>query len=218
MPEIIPPSFPALALAHCLALLSPGPDFFLITGHAVRHRLPGSIFICAGITLGNAIYIILAIAGCSLLRQSPILYRGLEIVGAAYLLWMGWLLIRACRRSTSFAHENAPSLSRIRQFSAGLASAMLNPKNAVFYLTLMTVIIGVEATLAQQVFSGIWMVLLVFTWDTAVAATIAHPGVQRRLMNRIPLVEGCAGVFLILLAFSFVIVPVFRNGSPWTGR
>ena len=35
---LIPAAFPALALAHFLALLSPGPDIILILGHAVRHR------------------------------------------------------------------------------------------------------------------------------------------------------------------------------------
>ena len=60
---LIPAAFPALALAHFLALLSPGPDFFLIIGHAVRHRLRGSLFICLGIALGNALYTFAARAG-----------------------------------------------------------------------------------------------------------------------------------------------------------
>ncbi len=82
---LIPAAFPALALAHFLALLSPGPDFFLIIGHAVRHRLRGSLFICLGIALGNALYICLAVSGWSVMRQMPALYRVLELAGAAYL-------------------------------------------------------------------------------------------------------------------------------------
>lgn len=31
---LFPPAFPALALAHFMALLSPGPDFFLLVGYA----------------------------------------------------------------------------------------------------------------------------------------------------------------------------------------
>ena len=64
---LIPAAFPALALAHFLALLSPGPDFFLILGHAVRHRLRGALFICLGIALGNALYICLAVSGWSVM-------------------------------------------------------------------------------------------------------------------------------------------------------
>ncbi len=50
---LFPPAFPALALAHFIALLSPGPDFFLLVGYAVRYRLRGSVGLCLGIAAGN---------------------------------------------------------------------------------------------------------------------------------------------------------------------
>lgn len=211
MPYFIPSTFAALALAHFLALLSPGPDFFLVVGHAVRHRLRGTIFICVGIALGNAIYIIIAIAGWSAIKHSPLVYRTLEIAGAAYLLWMGYMLIRASRCSATLTINKSSALPPLKQLVIGLGSALLNPKNAVFYLTLMTVIIGAEATLAQQAFSGAWMALLVLAWDAGLAATISHPKAQQILEDKIPLIEGVAGIVLVFLAFSFVIIPIFMS-------
>lgn len=208
MPEYIPPTFAALALAHFLALLSPGPDFFLIVGHAVRHRLRGTIGICVGIALGNAVYIVLAIAGWSVIKRAPAIYTGLEIAGAAYLLWMGGMLLRAGRKAATLDMTDTPPLSPLKQLCIGLGSALLNPKNAVFYLTLMTVIIGADATLAQQIFSGVWMALLVFVWDVGLAAAIAHPKAQHALERKIPLIESLAGIFLIVLAFAFVGIPL----------
>lgn len=205
MPDFIPPTFAVLALAHFLALLSPGPDFFLVVGHAVRYRLRGTIFICAGIALGNAVYIVVAIAGWSAIKNSPGVYRILEIAGALYLLWLGYTLLRASRRSATLILDNAPSLPPFKQLFMGLCSALLNPKNAVFYMTLMTVIIGANATLTQQIFSGTWMAMLVFAWDVGLASAIAHPKAQSALEKRIPLIEGIAGAFLILLAVSFVV-------------
>lgn len=46
---LFPAAFPALALSHFVALLSPGPDFFLLVGYAVRYRIRGSIGLCLGI-------------------------------------------------------------------------------------------------------------------------------------------------------------------------
>ena len=83
--EFVAPTFPALALAHFMALLSPGPDFFLVVGHAARRGLRGAAFICLGIALGNALYIALAVSGWSLIRQWPLLYRCMELAGAGYL-------------------------------------------------------------------------------------------------------------------------------------
>lgn len=210
---LIPAAFPALALAHFLALLSPGPDFFLILGHAVRHRLRGALFICLGIALGNALYICLAVSGWSVLRQVPSLYRFVELAGAGYLAWLGFLLLRESRNATSgegsLATGETSPLSPASQLLTGLGSALLNPKNAVFYLTLMTVILGPTATLPQQTFAGIWMTLLVFAWDAALAAAISLPGAQRALEKRIPLIEGLAGLTLSGIALWLALRPLF---------
>lgn len=197
---VIPATFPALALAHFLALLSPGPDFFLIVGHAVRRRLRGSFFLCAGIALGNALYIMLAIAGWSAIRRNPLLYSLLEGAGALYLLWLGCMLVRSSRTAFAFHIAELQPLSRMRQLFMGLSSAVLNPKNAVFYLTLMTVIIGESATLTQRSFAGVWMTALVFFWDVGLAAVISRPQVQRILKKRIPQIEFMAGTVLVLFA------------------
>ena len=206
---LVPAAFPTLALAHFLALLSPGPDFFLILGHAVRHRLRGALFICLGIALGNALYIGLAVSGWSVMRQAPALYRCMELAGAGYLAWLGYLLLRASRQTTSLATSEARPLSPGKQLLTGLGSALLNPKNAVFYLTLMTVIMGPAATLPQQVFAGAWMTLLVFAWDAGLAAAISLPGAQRALEKRIPLIEGLAGLTLISIALWLALRPLF---------
>lgn len=210
--QFIPASFPALALAHFLALLSPGPDFFLVVGHAVRRRLRGTMFICAGIALGNAVYILLAAAGWSAIRRSPVLYQCMELAGAAYLIWMGCLLLRSSRHAADLSVREAPRLSPGGQLLAGLSSALLNPKNAVFYLTLMTVILGPDATLAQQAFSGAWMTFLVFAWDAGLAAVISLPGAQQALRKKIPLIEGVAGGVLIFLAVSLVFSSAISAG------
>ena len=210
---LIPAAFPALALAHFLALLSPGPDFFLILGHAVRHRLRGALYICLGIALGNALYICLAVSGWSIMRQVPSLYRIIELAGAGYLAWLGFLLLRASRQTSAgaagLATAEAIPLSPGRQLLTGMGSALLNPKNAVFYLTLMTVILGPTATLPQQTFAGLWMTLLVFAWDAGLAAAISLPGAQRALEKRIPFIEGLAGLTLAGIALWLVLRPLF---------
>lgn len=203
---LFPATFPALALAHFLALLSPGPDFFCIVGHAVRLRLRGSAFICLGIALGNAAYILLVVAGWAGLREIPALYRAVELAGGCYLGWLGFQLLKSSRsgRQIRLEGEEGPPPDRAAQLAKGLGSALLNPKNAIFYLTLMTGILGAEATLVQQAAAGVWMVSVVLIWDLCLAAGIAHPRIQKALTRKIPLIEGLAGLVLLVLAAGMV--------------
>ena len=197
-PALFPPAFLALALAHFVALLSPGPDFFLLMGFAARHRLRGSAGLCVGIALGNGLYILLVIVGASALRQYTLLFNAIELLGGLYLLWIGWHLLHSRARTLKLDNAEPERPGLRRQLLLGLGSAVLNPKNALFYLALMTALLGPNVTLLQQSVSGIWMVTVVLVWDLAVVMFIALPSVQRRLSNNIWKIERLAGVVLMV--------------------
>ena len=208
---LFPPAFLALALAHFVALLSPGPDFFLLMGFAARHRLRGSAGLCVGIAAGNGLYILLVIVGSSALRQFTPLFSAIELLGALYLLWIGWHLVRSQPGTLALNHTESTCPCWHRQLLLGLGSAVLNPKNALFYLALMTALLGPDVTLLQQSVSGIWMVTVVLMWDLAVVSFIALPSVQRRLSNNIWKIERLAGV--VLMVFGAGILWRFFNSA-----
>lgn len=203
---LFPAAFPALALAHFVALLSPGPDFFLLAAYALRYRLRGSIGICCGIALGNGLYILLAIVGGTVIQQAPLLFTLLQIVGALYLLWIGSLLIRSAARATALTAteaRHAPTLGR--QLLLGLGSSLLNPKNMLFYISLMTSILGPSVTLTQHSVSGAWMFSVVLLWDTALAAVVGLRPVQHALQRYLYLIERGAGAVLILFGLFLLL-------------
>lgn len=107
---LFPAHFPALALAHFVALLSPGPDFFLLAAFALRHRLRGSIGICISIALGNGCYILLAIMGGAAIQQMPALFVLLQLAGALYLLWIGTHLVHSSARTTALTATDTQCL------------------------------------------------------------------------------------------------------------
>ena len=186
--QLLPPAFPALAVAHFLALLSPGPDFFLLVGYAIRYRLRGSIGLCLGIAAGNGLYILLVVVGSDLLRQMPLLFSA-----------VGSHLLRSRARETPSHSVRSTSPSLGKQLLLGLGSSLLNPKNALFYLALMTALLGPHVTFIQQAACGIWMTAVVLLWDLLLVMLIALPQVQHRLKHLIWRIERLAGG--ILLAF-----------------
>ena len=202
---LFPSAFPALALAHFVALLSPGPDFFLLVGYAARYRMRGSAGLCVGIAFGNGLYILLAIIGWGILRQLPLLFTIIELLGALYLLWIGSLLIRSRPQTLTGADARSTCPGFGKQLLLGLGSSLLNPKNALFYLALMTALLGPSVTLLQQTMSGIWMTSVVLCWDLLIVMFIGLPQIQRRLTRGILWIERIAGGVLIIFGCAIAL-------------
>jgi threonine/homoserine/homoserine lactone efflux protein len=74
---------------------------------------------------------------------------------------------------------------------AGLGSALLNPKNALFYLALMTALLGPDVTLLQQATCGVWMVMVVLVWDLALVSLMGC--VVQKLSRSLWWIERTAG-------------------------
>ena len=202
---LFPSAFPALALAHFVALLSPGPDFFLLVGYAARYRMRGSAGLCVGIAFGNGLYVLLAIIGWGILRQLPLLFTVIELLGALYLLWIGSLLVRSRPQTLTGTDAQSTCPGFGKQLLLGLGSSLLNPKNALFYLALMTALLGPSVTLLQQTMSGIWMTSVVLCWDLLIVMFIGLPQIQRRLTRGILWIERIAGGVLIIFGCAIAL-------------
>lgn len=194
---LFPAAFPALALSHFVALLSPGPDF---SAGRLRRALPDPRqhrIVSRHRRRQYAVYCARhRRLGASAPRRRCFLL--IELLGAGYLLWIGSLLIRSRPATLAVESVRAARPGFGRQLLLGLGSSLLNPKNALFYLALMTSLLGPAVTLLQQTVSGLWMVSVVFLWDFLLVSAIALPQVQRRLSAIVWRVERAAGAILML--------------------
>ncbi|UPU34772.1 LysE family translocator [Geomonas paludis] len=194
--------FAALATAHFLALISPGPDFFLIVGTSVREGTARAAALCAGIAAANGAYILLVLTGFAFIKQTPLLFTAIRTAGALYLVYLGLMLLKPSQHpvgSSLPAEGESGGTTRRRQFAAGFLSAILNPKNAVFYLSLFTVIVSRETPQVIQVGYGLWMVGAVFFWDLLIARLAGSEKVRYRLDRHAHWIEKGSGGALLLL-------------------
>ena len=165
----------------------------------------GSAGLCVGIAFGNGLYILLAIIGWGILRQLPLLFTVIELLGALYLLWIGSLLVRSRPQTLTGTDAQSTCPGFGKQILLGLGSSLLNPKNALFYLALMTALLGPSVTLLQQNMSGIWMTSIVLCWDLLIVMFIGLPQIQRRLSRGILWVERIAGGVLIIFGCAIAL-------------
>lgn len=192
--------FLLIASAHFMALLSPGPDFFLILHTALRLPLRYAFAVCGGIALANGCYVTLAVLGLETVRHFSELMLALRFLGAAYLISIGILLLRAPMRSladnTGATVLHARSLRR--HFTLGLMSGMLNPKNMIFYLSLFTAMVSPQTSLGMRSLYGLWMSCLVLVWDMGIAVILGNNRIKTGLGRWIFRLEKFSGVMLTL--------------------
>lgn len=200
--------FLMIAAAHFLALLSPGPDFFLVARTALASNWRIASGACLGIALANGVFIVAAFAGTALLAPGSALFVALQLAGCGYLLYLGALFIRhagATPLQQTPGRQGAgqtASAARLwwRAAVMGFVSGILNPKNALFYASLAAMLTGPYASAGWKAFYGAWMFAMVLLWDLLVATLIGNQAVLRRFARALPWLERISGALLIALA------------------
>ncbi|MGW1544728.1 LysE family translocator [Streptomyces sp. NPDC002309] len=123
-------SFLALDL---LLVCVPGADWAYVISAGLRDRSP--VTAVAGLVSGYALHTALAAAGLAVLvAGSPVLLTALTTAGAAYLVWLGWGVLR--RPGTPRAGGDVP-VAGGRVFLRGAMISGLNPKGLLLYLSLL---------------------------------------------------------------------------------
>lgn len=155
----------SFALASLLIELTPGPNMaYLAILAADRGRMAGLAAV-AGVALGLALLGLLAIFGLgALVLEQPLLYQILRWTGVAYLLFLAWEAWRDSRKPIQALEAGEGGW---RFFRRGLITNLLNPKAALFYITVMPSFLT-TATLAEAMSFGAIYVAV---------ATAVHAGV-----------------------------------------
>ncbi|MDP5238990.1 LysE family translocator [Uliginosibacterium sp. 31-16] len=181
--------FLLLAGAHFLALLSPGPDFFLLIHTALAHGRRAALRVALGIACANGVFILAAIAGLGLLSEQPLAFALLHWAGCVYLAWLGWLFWRAPPTVLEPVAGMHAALPAMRHGLRGFLSGILNPKNALFYLSLFTVLAGPASSPLARAGAGLWMFAAVLGWDCLIGWAFTRGEVRRRFERRQTLLQ-----------------------------
>lgn len=118
-------------------IVTPGPDMIYVVARGVAQGRVAGLVSAWGACSGLIVHTVLASAGLSaLLQSSAAAFVAVKYAGAAYLIYMG---IRAFFQEDTFAvSQEASSTQRFgKTFLQGVASNVLNPKIALFFLAFL---------------------------------------------------------------------------------
>src|SRR5260370_17572343 len=122
----------AAYLVACLVIvIVPGPTVTLIVANSLRHGPRAGLLNMLGTQVGEAIIITAAGIGlASLIEAMGHWFDWLRLAGAAYLIWLGWKMIRSTGSASAAAPVRAPR-GGFRLQRVLVASS--NPKTLVFF-------------------------------------------------------------------------------------
>lgn len=201
-------TFFTVALVHLLAVISPGPDFMMITRNSLVYSRKTGIYSAIGLGLGILVHVTYSLVGVGfLISQSIVLFNTIKLIGAAYLIYIGFksLTSKAATIEKESGGSNTKHIGNLTAVKIGFITNVTNPKATLFFLSLFTIVISPSTPLWLKLLMGGEMSIVTFVWFALVATVFSHSYVKQRIAKIQHYAERFIGVVLIGLGIEVAL-------------
>src|SRR5476649_1960951 len=178
-----------------LAVISPGPDFAMVTRNSLMLSRRAGVLTALGIGLGVIVHVTYTLVGL-LIQQSLWLFNAIKLIGAIYLIYLGVKMLRAKSGGTATDGHIAP-LSDGAALRTGFLTNALNPKTTVFIVCLFVQVVRTETPLVVQIGYGAFISLAHMAWFCLVALCFSAGVVRERLLAARHWIDRAFGGLLV---------------------
>jgi RhtB (resistance to homoserine/threonine) family protein len=199
--------FLTIAVAHLLAVASPGPDFAIVLRQSLAHGRRTAVWTSIGIGCGISLHVAYSLLGISLLlKGSATAFAVLQYAGALYLTWIGVQALRSRPRATgNLATATAVNPPRDRAaFVIGFLTNALNPKATLFFLALFPIAVSPATPKLVQAGYGLWIILTTMGWFILVSLLFTRRAVRERFLRHGHWIDRALGVVFLGFAASLL--------------
>ncbi|WP_083370213.1 LysE family translocator [Chromobacterium sphagni] len=199
---MLPLSALSLYLAALVAVyVLPGPDMALVMATSASRGVGTGLLTALGIAAARFLHVMMSGLGlAALMSAHPLLFDTVRWIGAGYLLWLAWKVIRA-----KPAPEDSPQATESGRaaIARGFLTNLLNPKALMFCALLLPQFVSPTYGAVPPQFALLAAILVAvgLCFDTAYA--FAAGGLARRLKGRRPMVKlqkGLLGGVFVAMA------------------
>ena len=190
-----------------MMVLTPGPNMMYLISRSICQGRRAGVVSLFGVIAGFFVHVLAAALGLTAIFLSvPLAYEVLKWVGATYLLWLAWQALRPGATSM-FEPRALPIDSDRRLFTMGFLINVLNPKIAVFYLSIFPQFIDPHTggVFLQSLILGLTQILISFSVNLAIAISAGEIAIWFQQRPRwVTLQRYVLGSVLAALAFRLV--------------
>ncbi|MCQ9615698.1 LysE family translocator [Paenalcaligenes niemegkensis] len=202
----------ALAIITILAVISPGPDFAMVTRNSYSFGRGVGMVSALGIAVGVQVHVLYAVFGVALLvTQSLLLFLIMKVAGAMYLIYLGIQSFFNTKALTlQEAADNQPTA--LQAFGMGFLTNAFNPKTMLFVVATFTQVVKPDNSLVLNMSYGAFMSFAHWVWFSLVALFFSNHILRRLIIKQQRAVDRAIGVSLIVLGGSLL----FTNAANLT--
>jgi len=125
--------------AAFLLAVAPGPGMLYVLARSLAGGKREGFLSALGTFLGGMVHVFAAALGVSvILARSAVAFSTVKYLGAAYLCFLGVRMIFDARKPEAFSQDDldaTPSVGARNPLWQGVATEVLNPKTALFFLS-----------------------------------------------------------------------------------
>ena len=198
----------AVAVITILAVISPGPDFAMVTKNSYSYGVKVGLVTAIGIAIGVQIRVFYTVFGVSfIITGSPILFFMMKLFGVGYLIYLGF---KSLTNKTQLTIENAinSAPSAYQALCSGFLTNALNPKTMLFVIALYTQVANLSHPLWVNLSYGMFISVAHWVWFSCVALFFSTPLLRTKILSHQKIADKMIGVLLILLGVGLLFISV----------
>ncbi|QMU73544.1 leucine efflux protein LeuE [Streptacidiphilus sp. P02-A3a] len=214
------------AVGALLIVLLPGPNSMYVLSIAARKGVRTGFRAAAGVLAGDTTLILLTSLGAaSLLRTTPLVFDAVKLLGAGYLCFLGYGMLKSARSLWQSTRTPAPATpdpapatpdptpapapaaqptDRERPFRRALVVSLLNPKAILFLLSFFVQFVSPTYHDSALPFAVLGTTLqsfsVIYLTTLILAGTYLSNAFRRRRRLSAALTTGIAGLFIAFAA------------------
>jgi threonine/homoserine/homoserine lactone efflux protein len=191
-------AFLAISGAIAVGAMSPGPSFLVVARAALAKGRNAALLTAAGMASAGALYALLAVVGlASLLTATPLVFATVKVLGAGYLAFIGYSMIR---HSKSRLEATGGGFDTKSGFWVGFVTQVSNPKTIVVYTSVFAALLPVHAE--PWLFGMLPLSIGVIEggWYAIVAIVFAGSKASQLYARAKTAIDRISGAVMILLA------------------
>ena len=196
----------AVALFTVLAVISPGADFAMVTRSSYAQGRKAGLAAAVGIALGVQVHVLYTVLGIAvIISQSPTLFLCMKVVGAGYLVYLGYKSLTNTARISLDGIDRHTGASLAAALRTGFLTNALNPKTMLFVISAYTQVVQPGSPLALDFAYGAFMSFAHWLWFSLVAVFFSSTALRKAMIERQRLVDRVIGLALIGLGLAVAV-------------